>query len=114
MPQVPEPNGIAPRLATTPGSAGASQADSAPDGAGRASAEAVKLPLDLLDQLLASTVVPHEAKLASIEAWRRELAEAELHDPALGLGAVHDRLSAARRLLTLMRQRTDSDPPPGL
>lgn len=106
MPQVPEPNGITPSLAMTPSGAGTSQADSA--------ADAVKLPLDLLDQLLASTVVPHEAKLAAIEAWRRELAEAELHDPALGLGAVHDRLSAARRLLTHMRQRIDNDPPPGL
>ena len=107
MPHVPEPNAITPPLAMTPTSgAGASQADSA--------AYAVKLPLDLLDQLLASTVVPHEAKLAAIDAWRRELAEAELHDPALGLGAVHDRLSAARRLLTHMRLRIENDPPPGL
>ena len=114
MMQVPEPNGMPPRLPLTPGGAGASQTVSTAGRAGHAPAEAVNLPLDLLDQLLASAVVPHEAKLAAIEAWRRELAEAGLHDPTLGLGAVHDRLSAARRLLAHMRPRMDSDPLSGL
>jgi hypothetical protein len=119
----PVPNGIPPRpelavepfddatgrpvaCETTPDSPTAPPAEAAGEaGAGAA----VNLPLDLLDQLLASTVVPHAAKLAAIDAWRHELAEAQLHDPALGLGAVHDRLSAAPRLLAHMRQRVDSD-----
>ena len=32
------------------------------------------LTLDLVDRLLASTIVPREAKLAAVESWRRELA----------------------------------------
>jgi hypothetical protein len=32
------------------------------------------LTLPLVDRLLASTIVPREAKLAAVESWRRELA----------------------------------------
>jgi hypothetical protein len=32
------------------------------------------LTLDLVDRLLASRLVPREAKLAAVESWRRELA----------------------------------------
>jgi hypothetical protein len=35
----------------------------------------------LVDRLLASRLVPREAKLAAIESWRRELASAALHSP---------------------------------
>ena len=44
------------------------------------------LTLDLVDRLLASSLVPRAAKLAAIESWRRELA------------AVHDKHSECRRL----------------
>jgi len=38
------------------------------------------LPLALLDRLLASTIVPREAKLAAIERWRNELSELRAPD----------------------------------
>src|SRR5262245_16175027 len=39
------------------------------------------LPLALLERLLASKIVPRDAKLAAIERWRHELAEARSLDP---------------------------------
>jgi hypothetical protein len=51
----------------------------------------------LLDRLLASTLVPREAKVAAIESWQRELAQAPIRD------ALHrqleQRLAEASRLL---------------
>jgi hypothetical protein len=50
---------------------------------------------DLLRRLLASRLVPREAKLAAVESWRRELASAALRSP------LHDRLE--RRLAQASR-----------
>src|SRR6185436_13805736 len=114
-PVAPAPNGIAPGQDAR-GAAGerAGAVDDTADPAGRtaepadaaASVQAVNLPLQVLDQLLGSTVVPHDAKIAAIDAWRRELAEAQLLEPRLG--ALHDRLSTARRLLARMRVISDA------
>jgi hypothetical protein len=55
------------------------------------------LTATLVDRLLASTLVPREAKVAAIESWRRELASAPVQD------ALHrqleQRLAEASRLL---------------
>jgi hypothetical protein len=110
----PAPNGIPPRpdLAVESfddATACRDACDTVPDSAAVPQAEAlseamagsaVNLPLQLLDALLASPVVPREAKLAAIDAWRRELAEAQLREPSLG--ALHDRLCSARRLIARM------------
>ena len=55
------------------------------------------LTLDLVDRLLASTIVPREAKLAAIESWRRELAG--LRDKSLNCLRLERRLAAASRVL---------------
>jgi hypothetical protein len=39
------------------------------------------LPLALLDRLLASRIVPHQAKIEAIDRWRDELIEAKSIDP---------------------------------
>jgi hypothetical protein len=61
---------------------------------------------DLLKRLLASPLVPREAKLAAIESWRRELASASLRGP------LHDRLerrlAQASRLLASSRQAAEA------
>ena len=112
-PVAPAPNGVAPgqdargvagegagAVDDTAGPAGTTEpADAA------SSVQAVNLPLQVLDQLLGSSVVPNDAKIAAIDAWRRELAEAQLLEPCLG--ALHDRLSTARRLLARMRVSPD-------
>lgn len=55
------------------------------------------LTLDLVDRLLASTIVPREAKLAAIESWRLELAS--MRDPRQACRRLERRLAAASRVL---------------
>jgi hypothetical protein len=55
------------------------------------------LTLDLVERLLASTLVPRDAKLAAVESWRRELAAMrEKHHDCRRL---ERRLAEASRLL---------------
>jgi hypothetical protein len=54
------------------------------------------LTLDLVDRLLASRLVPREAKLAAVESWRRELASMRDRENCLRL---ERRLAAASRVL---------------
>jgi hypothetical protein len=54
------------------------------------------LTLDLVDRLLASRLVPREAKLAAVESWRRELASMRDREDCLRL---ERRLAAASRVL---------------
>ncbi len=61
------------------------------------------LTLPLLDRLIASTLVPPEAKVAAIESWRNELASTRVRD------AIHRELErrlaeASRRLRTVPRR----------
>ena len=59
------------------------------------------LTLDLIDRLLASTLVPRDAKLAAIESWRCELASTrEKHPDGWRL---ERRLAAASRMLGAAR-----------
>jgi hypothetical protein len=55
------------------------------------------LTLDLVDRLLASTLVPRDAKLAAIESWRRELAMTR--EKHLDGRRLERRLAAASRML---------------
>ena len=55
------------------------------------------LTLDLIDRLLASQLVPREAKLAAVESWRRELAG--LRDKPLDCRRLERRLAAASQAL---------------
>src|SRR4051812_8953511 len=56
------------------------------------------LPLRVLDRLLASKLVPREAKLSAIERWQLELADLDRHDRVhLELGC---RLAEARLRLS--------------
>jgi hypothetical protein len=55
------------------------------------------LTLDLVDRLLASTIVPREAKLAAVESWRRELAS--VRDKRQDCRRLERRLAAASRVL---------------
>jgi hypothetical protein len=55
------------------------------------------LTLDLVDRLLASQLVPCEAKLAAIESWRRELAG--MRDKPFDCRRLEQRLAAASRAL---------------
>ena len=55
------------------------------------------LTLDLVDRLLASTIVPREAKLAAVESWRRELAS--MRDKRHDCRRLERRLAAASRVL---------------
>jgi hypothetical protein len=55
------------------------------------------LTLDLVDRLLASTIVPREAKLAAVESWRRELAG--MRDKHHECRQLEQRLAAASRTL---------------
>jgi hypothetical protein len=55
------------------------------------------LTLVLVDRLLASTIVPREAKLAAVESWRRELAS--LRDKRQDCQRLERRLAAASRAL---------------
>jgi len=55
------------------------------------------LTLALVDRLLASTLVPRDAKLAAVESWRRELAA--LGDKHRDCRALERRLAEASRLL---------------
>jgi hypothetical protein len=56
------------------------------------------LTLDLVDRLVASTLVPRDAKLAAVESWRRELATmgGKHHD----FWRLERRLAQASRMLT--------------
>jgi hypothetical protein len=59
------------------------------------------LTLDLVDRLLASRLVPRDAKLAAVESWRRELAAmGEKHHEC---GRLERRLAEASRLLATPR-----------
>jgi hypothetical protein len=58
------------------------------------------LTLDLVDRLLASRLVPREAKLAAVESWRRELASMRDREDCLRL---ERRLAAASRVLAAPR-----------
>jgi hypothetical protein len=55
------------------------------------------LTLDLVDRLLASRLVPREAKLAAVESWRRELAS--MRDKRAECRRLERRLAAASRAL---------------
>jgi hypothetical protein len=55
------------------------------------------LTLDLVDRLLASTIVPREAKLAAVESWRRELAT--MGDKHHDCRRLERRLATASRML---------------
>jgi hypothetical protein len=59
------------------------------------------LTLDLVDRLLASRLVPREAKLAAVESWRRELAATR--DKRQDCRRVERRLAAASRMLAAPR-----------
>ena len=59
------------------------------------------LTLDLIDRLLASTIVPREAKLAAVESWRRELAT--MRDKRQDCRRLERRLAAASRVLAAPR-----------
>jgi hypothetical protein len=55
------------------------------------------LTLDLVDRLLASTLVPRDAKLAAVESWRRELAA--MREKPRDYPRLERRLAEASRLL---------------
>jgi hypothetical protein len=55
------------------------------------------LTLDLVDRLLASTLVPRHAKLAAVESWRNELAA--MRDKRHEYRRLEQRLAEASRLL---------------
>jgi hypothetical protein len=55
------------------------------------------LTLDLVDRLLASTLVPRDAKLAAVESWRRELAA--MREKPRDCPRLERRLAKASRLL---------------
>lgn len=55
------------------------------------------LTMALVDRLLASTIVPREAKLAAVESWRRELAS--MRDKRQDFERLERRLAAASRAL---------------
>jgi hypothetical protein len=59
------------------------------------------LTLDLVDRLLASRLVPREAKLAAVESWRDELAA--MRDKRLDGLRLERRLAAASRALAAPR-----------
>ena len=59
------------------------------------------LTLQLVDRLLASTIVPREAKLAAVESWRRELAA--MRDKHYECRRIERRLAAASRALAAPR-----------
>jgi hypothetical protein len=59
------------------------------------------LTLDLVDRLLASRLVPREAKLAAVESWRRELAA--MRDKRQDCRRLERRLAAASRMLAVPR-----------
>jgi hypothetical protein len=52
---------------------------------------------DLIDRLVASRLVPHDAKLAAIESWRRELAM--MREKHFDCRRLERRLAAASRML---------------
>jgi hypothetical protein len=67
---------------------------------GPATGDPRMLTLDLVDRLLASRLVPREAKLAAVESWRRELASMRDREDCLRL---ERRLAAASRVLAAPR-----------
>lgn len=62
------------------------------------------LTLRLVDRLLASTLVPHDAKLAAVESWRREFAA--IRDKHQHEGQLERRLAEASRMLAATRPRS--------
>ena len=59
------------------------------------------LTLDLVDRLLASKIVPREAKLAAVESWQRELAS--MREKRRDCRRLERRLAAASRVLAAPR-----------
>jgi hypothetical protein len=59
------------------------------------------LTLDLVDRLLASKLVPRDAKLAAVESWRRELAA--MREKPRDCPRLERRLAEASRLLAAPR-----------
>ena len=59
------------------------------------------LTLDLVNRLLASTLVPRDAKLAAVESWRRELAA--MRGKRDDCRRLERRLAAASRVLAAPR-----------
>jgi len=59
------------------------------------------LTLDLVDRLLASTLVPRDAKLAAVESWRRELAA--MREKPRDCPRLERRLAEASRVLAAPR-----------
>jgi hypothetical protein len=57
---------------------------------------------DLVDRLLASRIVPREAKLAAVESWRRELAA--MRSMSQDCRRLERRLAAASRALAAPRR----------
>jgi hypothetical protein len=57
------------------------------------------LTLALVDRLLASTLVPRDAKLAAVESWRRELAA--MRNKRHEFHPLEERLAEASRMLAL-------------
>jgi len=62
------------------------------------------LTLDLVDRLLASRIVPREAKLAAVESWRAELAS--MRDKRQDWNGLEERLAQASRRLAAPRPLT--------
>jgi hypothetical protein len=60
----------------------------------------------LVNRLLASRLVPREAKLAAIESWRRELASASWRGPLHA--RIERRLAEASRLLASPRYAAEA------
>ena len=60
----------------------------------------------LLNRLLASRVVPREAKLAAIESWRRELAAMSLRGPFHR--QLERRLAQASHMLASQREAAEA------
>jgi hypothetical protein len=64
------------------------------------------LPLTLLDRLIASRLVPLDAKLAAIEGWRRELATLRSLNPMQA--QLYQRLTRARQKLVRLEASRES------
>lgn len=62
----------------------------------------------LVNRLLASRLVPREAKLAAIESWRRELASASRRGPLHA--RLEQQLAEASRLLARPRHVAEALP----
>ena len=59
--------------------------------------DGLDFPPELLERLLASRIVPVQAKIEAIQSWRRELAEADCHD--VRVHELEEGLARAERML---------------